>query len=293
MPAIAAIGIGLVDIYPQKGRMYPGGNEYNISYYVKELGCRASFMGVFAGDKAGEMLFNLLDKAGVDLSHSRHETGYSNYAIVELRNGNRVFSDWSRTGVTDRHPIRFNQDDIAFIKQHDAACISCASRLEYSDFKMLYDAGVPLSYDFSDAFTEQQMRQICPLVQFSFFSCDRFTGEEAREILAKAAAYGSKITVATMGKNGAVCFDGTSYYSCPAPEARVTDTMGAGDSFIAAFLCSYYSDADAPPSLDRAMRQASGFAGRNIEREGALGIGYDVDVSRLNNVIELFKNLSF
>ena len=40
MSSIVAIGIGLVDIYPQRGKMYPGGNEYNVSCYARELGAR-------------------------------------------------------------------------------------------------------------------------------------------------------------------------------------------------------------------------------------------------------------
>lgn len=89
---LVAIGINVVDIYPSLRKMYPGGNELNISYFINELGGQSSFMGVFADDHAGRLLFSLLCEHGVDVSHCRYESGSSGYAIVELIDGDRFFN---------------------------------------------------------------------------------------------------------------------------------------------------------------------------------------------------------
>ena len=63
---IIGIGIATMDIYCHQGRMYPGGNEYNIAYNAKYLGADAGFMGIFADDKVGSILEQTLVRAGID-----------------------------------------------------------------------------------------------------------------------------------------------------------------------------------------------------------------------------------
>jgi len=72
-PKIIGIGIATMDIYCHQNRMYPGGNEFNIAYHAKKQGAETAFMGVFANDKAGAILENTLQQAGVDTKHSHHE----------------------------------------------------------------------------------------------------------------------------------------------------------------------------------------------------------------------------
>ena len=114
-PRIVGIGIAVVDIYRHHKRMYPGGNEYNVAYHAKLQGADAAFMGVFADDKAGEILEQTLNNAGIDTSHSHHEKGSSGYAIVDLVEGDRVFVDWNRQGVTDLYPFTFTEEEIEYI----------------------------------------------------------------------------------------------------------------------------------------------------------------------------------
>ena len=87
--------------------MYPGGNELNIAYDVNEQGGRAGFMGVFADDTVGQILEDTIASRGVDVSHSHHEHGSSGYALVDIVDGDRVFIDWNKQGVTDLYPFTF------------------------------------------------------------------------------------------------------------------------------------------------------------------------------------------
>jgi fructoselysine 6-kinase len=287
LPSIIAIGIALVDIYPQQMKMYPGGNEYNISCFAKELGAQSSFMGVFAPDKAGLLLENILVKRGINVSHCRHAHGFSNYALVELRNGNRVFTDWSRNGVTDMNPISFTPEDLDFIRGHDVACVSYASRLNYKDFHQLYEAGIDLCYDFSDSFSLEVIEQICPLIRFGFFSCDHLDQTQIILLMERAVNLGCKVAVATRGKLGSMAWDGNELFSQPAIKVPVVDTMGAGDSFIAAFLNKWYSVDNSFISLPIAMRAAAEFASEIIQRKGALGVGFNIDGLHLEDIINI------
>ena len=117
--SILGIGIATMDIYCYKNKMYPGGNEYNIAYNAKKQGAKAAFMGVFANDKVGEILEETLQKEQIDTSHSHHEEGSSGYALVDLKDGDRVFIDWNKKGVTDLYPFEFTKEEIEYIKEFD------------------------------------------------------------------------------------------------------------------------------------------------------------------------------
>ena len=137
--SIIGIGIATMDIYCYKNKMYPGGNEYNIAYNAKKQGAKAAFMGVLANDKVGEILEETLQKEQIDTSHSHHEEGSSGYALVDLKDGDRVFIDWNKKGVTDLHPFEFTKEEIEYIKEFDIACISWGARVNHEKINVPFD----------------------------------------------------------------------------------------------------------------------------------------------------------
>ena len=154
MESVSIIGIGIatMDIYCYKNKMYPGGNEYNIAYNAKKQGAKAAFMGVFANDKVGEILEETLQKEQIDTSHSHHEEGSSGYALVDLKDGDRVFIDWNKKGVTDLYPFEFTKEEIEYIKEFDIACISWGARVNHEKIKKLAKYGVKICYDLYHVF---------------------------------------------------------------------------------------------------------------------------------------------
>ena len=55
----------------------------------------------------------------------------------------------------------------------------------------------------------------------------------------KAADHGVSIVLGTIGEDGSyVLYNGKTYYASAVHADDVIDTMGAGDSYFAAFLCS-------------------------------------------------------
>lgn len=65
-----------------------------------------------------------------------------------------------------------------------------------------------------------------------------------------------KLLILTKGENGSVCYDCISkeFYCCDAVQTEVVSTVGAGDSFGAAFLSKYFEGADASRCLEFASR---------------------------------------
>lgn len=294
-PRVLGIGINVVDIYLHQKKMYPGGNEFNVAYNAAIQGAETGFLGVFADDKAGELLERTLIEVGVDTSYSHHETGSSGYALVDIRQGDRYFLDWNREGVTDLYPIEFTDEEIAYIKTFDVVSISRASRLTVDKIRKLSKTGISISYDFYDDFTEDSIREIAPYIAIGFLSCSHLKKEETRMILKKCVEMGAELAVGTRGSASTIAYDGKQYYEQSICEIKATDTMGAGDSFISAFLVDYYSaKADEPISAENkiadALQTAAKFAAEVVTKDGSLGIGYDVDPDRLSEIIHINNN---
>lgn len=291
-PRILGIGIATMDIYRYQKRMYPGGNEYNVAYNAALQGAEAGFMGIFADDAAGHILEKTLTDAGIDTSHSHHEKGSSGYALVDLKDGDRIFRDWNRQGVTDLYPFTFTEEEIAYIKTFDAACISWGARVSADKIRRLAGAGVTVCYDFYDNFTREDIESISPFIKYGFFSCSHVKEKETRDILKECVRLGARIAVGTRGSEPAVAYDGARYYSQDIIKVQPIDTMGAGDSYISAFLTNYLSaEADEPLSAEdkitASLKKAAEFAAEVVVKDGSLGVGYDVDPENLSEIINI------
>lgn len=282
-----------MDIYRHHGMMYPGGNEYNIAYHASALGGQAAFMGVFANDEVGKILFDTLDKQGIDLSHSHHEEGTSGYAIVDLVDGDRVFIDWNNHGVTDEHPFEITEEEIIYAKQFDVVCTSHYGRLTLEKVKKLAQGGAHICYDFCDFFTLKDIETLAPYLDFGFLSASHVQDkEEIKELLEKVVTLGCKIAVATMGGDGSIAYDGKKFYIQSCIKVKASDTMGAGDSFICAFLMNYLSrkadeSSDLDDKISNSLHEAALFAAKVVTTNGSLGIGYKVNVNDLKQILNI------
>ncbi|WP_270395835.1 PfkB family carbohydrate kinase [Mediterraneibacter massiliensis] len=291
-PRIVGIGIATMDIYCHQKRMYPGGNEYNIAYDAKMQGADTGFMGIFANDTVGDILEKTLIDAKIDTSHSHHEVGASGYALVDLKDGDRVFLDWNKKGVTDLYPFTFTEEEIQYIKTFDIACISWGARVNEEKIKKLSDAGVSICYDFYDNFQKEDIEAISPYIKYGFLSCSHVSLEQTKEILRKCVSLGCKIAIGTRGGNPTIAFDGENFYEKPICRVKAKDTMGAGDSYISAFLTNYLLvEADESIStgdkINTSLEKAAEFAATVVMKDGALGIGYDVDPDKLSEIVNV------
>lgn len=291
---ILGVGIATMDIYCHHNKMYPGGNEFNIAWHAKEFGAESAFMGVFADDRVGAILEETLKRQGVEISRSRHEKGSSGYCLVDIVEGDRVFLDWNKEGVTDRYPFSFTEAELEYMKQFDVAAMSLFGRVDDVNIIKASAAGVKICYDFGDTFDMERIRQICPYVRYAFFSCSDLDQQEVRNVLAQAVQCGTDLAVATRGSKSALAFDGNQYHEQMVEAVKdIRDTMGAGDSFIGAFLTNYLSEipADeqytADDKIQASLREAAKYSATIVSKDGSLGIGYDVDVKQLNQIINL------
>ena len=80
--------------------------------------------------------------------------------------------------------------------------------------------------------------------------------------------------------------NGKKYFYQEVIPVEAKDTMGAGDSFISAFLTSYFGRKDFE---EIKFERKSDFPWNNSDRiaDGSLGFGYDVDPEHLTEVLHI------
>lgn len=276
---ILGIGVATMDIYVNRDRMYPGGNEYNVACNAKMLGARAGFLGVFGNDLYGPILEDTLKTLGVDISHCRHEIGSSGYSLVELKeDGDRIFLDWNKQGVTDLYPIQFTEEELKYVKSFQVASAGRCSTVSLNKLKLLHRNGVDICYDFHAIYSEEEICSISPNITYGFFSCSHLRVPEIRDTLKLAVESGCRIAVGTRGADTIIAYDGNDWYEQETfPVARVVDALGAGDSYIAAFLTSYLAEPERRETerIKKALEDAARHASGVIVKEGSIGIGFD------------------
>ena len=285
---LLGIGDNVCDMYLHTGTMYPGGQALNVAVFAGMLGANAEYMGVFGTDDVAKHVKSTLRELNVSFSHSRTVEGENGYAKVHLVNGDRVFLSSNKGGVLGTHPIRFTDEDRAYIQGFDLVYTSNNSYLD-DQLPILNSFGPWLSYDFSGSWKdESRLSMVCCYTDVVLLSSPRIGREEAWSLARLINTHGENTVVITMGSAGAWCFsDGELYYQ-PIVQVQAIDTLGAGDSFAAQFLVCACGEArnrgidiNRLPSdiVSTALEAAADFAAKTCLVHGAFGYGAPIPLN--------------
>ena len=272
---VLGFGDNVVDKYTHIHTMYPGGNCVNFAVYSSMIGVeRSAYMGYFGNDSEAEHVIQTLEKIPIEIYKCSQLNGENGCAKVSIENGERIFMGSNLGGIRGKTEFELNRFDLQYIAGVDLVHSGNYSFME-RQIPKIQNLGVPVSFDFSDCSTESYKKEMCAVVDYAFLSCGGRSLKEAEEETRALVSYGAKLAVATRGSEPCVAYDGKSfYYQEPKKIENVLDTMGAGDSFITAFLVHYISDKKAgQANVGKALDMASQFAAQICLLEGAFGYG--------------------
>lgn len=274
---VLGFGDNVVDQYEHLKTMYPGGNCVNFCAYATMFGAdKSAYMGYFGNDDNAEYVISILNKLGIETVKCKQMDGENGWARVTLVNGDRTFLGCNEGGVRGENPYILDRFDLEYVKQFDLVHTGNYCFTE-KELHKIHEAGVTLSFDFSDDSTEEYYKKIVPQIDYAFCSFDG-TDEQVKEHLKKIISYGAKLATASRGEKGCILYDGTGFYEQPAaPLEKVVDTMGAGDSLITSFLIGYTDsikkNVEQSAAIRESLADAAKFAAKVCSIEGAFGYG--------------------
>ncbi|MDP1512648.1 fructoselysine 6-kinase [Paenibacillus sp. CMAA1739] len=265
---VLGIGDNVVDKYVHLRLMYPGGNALNFSVFAKKAGVDAAFIGVFGDDHEARHVEHTLRELDVDISRCRYHSGENGCARVTLEDGDRVFLGSNEGGVTRLHPLELSEEDKDYLGGFDLIHTGLYSHTGHL-LPELEALGIPVSFDFSDDFTDSQVERFIKHADFAFFSCSHMTDEETQNYIHSKRIKEGQILVATRGGDRSIAYDGAKFYFQMPDSVEAVDTMGAGDSYITAFLLSFLEKGN----IQAAMAEGSRLAAQSCLVEGSFGYG--------------------
>lgn len=243
---LLGLGDNTVDTYVDRGLQFPGGNAVNVAVQARRLGADTGYLGCLGSDEAGRLILSALREEGVDTSRCRVLAGENARAFIGHDGNDRRFLR-SQRGVRGQWG-GFSPDDLAYIAGFDLVHASVYSELE-CEFATLRGAVRRLSYDFSERWTDENLAATLPFLDIAFLSFPAGSDAECRDLAQRCAAAGPGLVVVTRGERGSLALAGGVFHRHGITPARIVDTLGAGDGFIAAFLLAVLEGRGVPEAL--------------------------------------------
>ncbi|MCB2130562.1 MAG: carbohydrate kinase [Rhodobacteraceae bacterium] len=263
MARVLGIGDNTVDIYVDQGVQYPGGNAVNVAVMMHRLGASAAYLGAVGSDFLGDLVHDALEAEGIDLSRLRRTGGGNTWSRIRHDGNDRVFDG---SNPTRRDTYALTDDDYLWMGGFDLAHSSVYSRLE-PDLPRLSAACTLLSFDYSSEYTDEYIARTAPDIDIAFLSASDLDDQGCDRLARSVAARGPELVVITRGAKGALAFEAGRAMHQPVLPAKVVDTLGAGDGFIAGLLNERLAGGD----LAGQLAAGAGYAARVCEQRGAFG----------------------
>lgn len=264
---VISIGDNVVDCYLDQGKYYPGGNAVNFAVGCKRYGAtHSSYIGVFATDDKADHIKFALDKEGIDFNYSRTVVGISGQPQVNIdESGDRIFVGSRKDTVQHKVRLRLTEEDYKYIENYNLCHTSCFSWLE--DELPLLSKSINISFDFSDNINKEYFEKVCPYIKYAFISGSNLSEKQLRDLICFLSQFNIEIIGITRGNKPAIFIKDQQKYTQEVKEIEVKDTMGAGDSFISAFLVDYIKHMD----ITRALSFAAEYASETCKISGGFG----------------------
>ncbi|AMM30937.1 ribokinase [Sinomonas atrocyanea] len=252
---LTVIGEGLIDVVrrPSGTESHPGGSPLNVAVGLARLDHSVQFIGRYGDDANGRMLTDHLRAANVLVALPADESPTS-VALAELdHHGAASYHfelDWHLPSLRDRlegllgPTTLLHTGSIAAVLEPGADQVLRAVERARPRATISFDPNCRPTITTDADVVRGRVERLVALADVVKASDEDLAWlypgadplDSARRWLGLGAPEGPALVVVTRGAEGpwAVCRDGEA--SAQAPRVRVADTVGAGDSFMAALL---------------------------------------------------------
>jgi sugar/nucleoside kinase (ribokinase family) len=239
-------------------RMTAAGTAAGTALTLAKLGAQVRTAGAIGTDPTGDLLVQLLDKAGIDTSLlvRRIDTSTSASVLPIRPNGDRPSLHLLGANIT------YGLDDVPWDAVAEATHLHLGgpeligAEVAARILAHAKEHGVVTSVDLlapGELGTFDQIEPLLPYVDYLLPNDDQVLGFSGESDLVtgakKLVAGGAGLVAVTRGGEGALLVTADGTETVPAFEIDVVDTTGCGDAFSAGFLRGI--------SLDRTPREAA------------------------------------
>lgn len=251
-PAIC-YGEILWDVLPDGPQ--PGGAPLNVAYHLNKLGVTTSLISKIGNDEDGSKLEYLMDKWGITKQLLQKDEEYSTSKVIaKMNNGNEVSYEIISPVAWDF--ITESSDTCASITQSTYLIYgSLASRNSVSRDTLLNLLESPaikvFDINLRPPFFDKNLLRLLlkkadivkfnqaelEMVQIMFGSSNT---NESSQVKFVQDNFDISEVIVTKGEFGASYYLKDKSYNIWGSEVKVADTIGSGDSFLAAFLAGHY-----------------------------------------------------
>lgn len=283
-PSIMSLGEVLWDLFPEGERF--GGAPANFACHAAILGAEVSMVSAVGDDSRGREAIDILRGYGIDVSLMQivPDAPTGTVGVTLDSTGKPTFtihegSAWDRVAWSTELESQVRQSDAVYF-----GTLGQRSKLSRNTIRRCIEAahaaGIPRVVDinlrapfFDSALIRQSIQQATIL---------KLSDDELAEVCAACGIHFSgppeallrqlletqdlNLVVMTRGAQGAVLATPTGVIHQPGIETLVRDTVGAGDSFTAAFLLGFLRGAP----HDQNLRKACGIAAAVCSHSGAV-----------------------
>lgn len=252
MKRAIAMADNCIDVYYKMDRYYLTGNSIDFALNYKSLGGDVTEMTILGNDAFADALVDRLAQRGIPLRVLKRVDRPTGMAKMDLVDGEKKHLEFRGNAMEE---ISLSADDLEFIRGFD---------IVYSErwtgmgryIRDLRRDGQIWVYDFSRRLEQPGNDELLPWLDYAFFSYDR-DDAYIRNFLKKIVAKGCRCAVAMLGEAGSLAWDGKGFYALKADVLPVVNTVGAGDSYIAAFTYGLSLGEDISSCMARGKAQAN------------------------------------
>lgn len=231
----------------------PGGAPLNVAYHLNKMGLATSIISKIGNDSNGERLVNLMDRWGINLQFLQVDTVYPTSEVLARMNGNEVGYEivfpvaWDFIAGNSKIQSVINPSTYlvygSLASRNDASRDTLLSLLETDAIKV-FDINLRppfISQDllkilFDQADIVKLNQSELELVQIIF---NGPLSTEANQVKFIQQRFNVSEVIITKGEFGASYYTRDKAYHLWGNEVKVTDTIGSGDSFLAAFIANH------------------------------------------------------
>jgi fructokinase len=245
----------------------PGGAPLNVAYHLNKMGVSTSIISKIGNDSNGERLVSLMNTWGINLQFLQVDTVYPTSEVLAKMNGNEATYEIVFPVAWD-FIAKNNEVQSAINPSTYFVYGSLASRSEISKdtlFKLLEtDAIKVFDINLRPPFMRQDLLNVllekADIVKLNQAELEMvqiiFNGpldNEGSQVKFIQDRFNVGEVVITKGEFGASYYTNKKGYYLWGNEVKVKDTIGSGDSFLAAFIASHYLKAQPEIILKNAI----------------------------------------